>query len=292
MQCGSAALRPSLFAGHVRPGGPLPGNAAHFLSGSAQQGADTVFGHTNLRTDFAVGFPFQVIESHDIGFRRGQAGEQTLKFLPVAQPIDVRVRSGPRLAQVARVVQGCYRVTFEEFADDDAAGDDGQIGCQAALAAKMAKCREVVLQQRQEHVAGQIVDVRGGSCHGAGSHGVVNHVHHQAQEAVYEIFPGTSLTLQTPVKELAIDFRKSHRRFPYGYSLRRVGRQYGPPPSRDHLPESGVASILETCAYQIKQARYLSSGPGGARSGRGNGPPGSRPGALFPGPLPLTTVPQ
>lgn len=97
-----------------------------------------------------------------------------------------------------------------EASDDNASGDDGQVGCQGAIPAKTAKSCEVFFDPGQEDFRHEIVtrvrrdlDIASGS-------GVIHDMDDESQESVGEFLPSGRVFCQALVEQIAIEIGESH----------------------------------------------------------------------------------
>ena len=82
---------------------------------------------------------------------------------------------------VGRGAQRRGRAAVDQFSHDHPAGDHRQVGRQAALAAKVPQHGEIVADDRQQHVGGQVLAVGRGEHDRPAAGRVIDHVNDQAR---------------------------------------------------------------------------------------------------------------
>lgn len=171
---------------------------------TAEHGTNTVGRHASDATDFLVGLAFQVVHANDVGFGAFEVSEQPLDFLLVGHPLFGAggvVVSG----LIGEGTQRRRRLVFEHLANDHATGDDRQVSRQAALAAKLAENRIVVVDDGEHNLGGEVFAIARRQHDRTTLSRVIDDVHDQAHEPVDEVFPRPRLVGQATLKQVAID---------------------------------------------------------------------------------------
>ena len=100
--------------------------------------------------------------------------------------------------------------SFAEFANDDASGNDREIGCQGTFAAEIPQDRPVIRQDGDEYLGAEIVDVRLRCFHASYVGGVLNDMHEQPDKAIHERLPSRRFLRQAIFQQGSVDFRECH----------------------------------------------------------------------------------
>src|SRR5258708_1437973 len=116
---------------------------AKFLAGARKDGADAVDWDVHGGADFFVAAAFQIVKPHDLAFTAGKFAKGFLDFFEVFQP-ESRLRGFvlfgfglcPPLMRGFKFARGS---TTGQFMHANPPRDDGEIGSEAALIAKLAK---------------------------------------------------------------------------------------------------------------------------------------------------------
>jgi hypothetical protein len=190
----------------LRAGGGIDAETAHFGTGAAKGWADAVFRDTGLAADFVIRLAFEMIEADDIRLFAVQFRQQAVNLVDVGQSIFSGCGVVFYMFKVAIAVVG-NDASAKQFFDHDTAGNDREIGRQAALSAEAAEDGIVIGQDGGEDFGGKIFQIVGGNGDGAAVARVLDNVENQAEKAIDEIFPSPRLASETPLQELAIYVR-------------------------------------------------------------------------------------
>jgi hypothetical protein len=203
LQRGISRIRPGVLHAFVDA-------TPHFVPCSAECGSDAVFGHAHGGADFLVGFAFEVIHADDFGFGSVETGQQLFDLIAIVDAL-FRVAANHRHFVLGAVVfQAGGRLLLEHFMDDHPPSDDCQVGCQAALAAKMAQNGQVLFDDGQEDLSDQIFAVFRREAQRAALGRMVDDVNDESHEAVDEVFPRSWLASEAALQEIAVDFGQCH----------------------------------------------------------------------------------
>jgi hypothetical protein len=71
----------------------------------------------------------------------------------------------------------------------------------------MAEDRQVIVDDGQENLGGEVLAVGGGEAQRPALGGVVDDVDYEAHVAVNEVFPGPRLIVEAAVEEIAVNIR-------------------------------------------------------------------------------------
>ena len=102
-----------------------------------------------------------MIESHHVGFRGIEAGQQPLDFFAIT---DAFFHGGAIVDCLASLLIRCTpqarcRPPLEHFTHHNAPGHDCQVSGQAALAAKMSQYGKIIIDNGEKDLAGQIINI-------------------------------------------------------------------------------------------------------------------------------------
>ena len=144
-----------------------------------------------------------------VGFGALQLAQQSAHLFAIADALlrFELVRFGMR----DHIAKRHRRVAIDELPHHDAACDHREISGERALSAKMAQHGHVVIDDGQKHLAGQIFAICGRKIDRTALGRVVDHVDHEAHEAIYEVLPRTRFAMEAAIEQTAINFRQRHR---------------------------------------------------------------------------------
>src|SRR5438067_3573720 len=159
-----AVGRLRLLGPHGRQLGRLLGRLPELLAGPRQDRPDRVHRDVRLGADLLVRPALQVVQPDDVALPAGEPAEQLLDFFEALDPllggggVVGRLLGHPRLAALDLLLD---LVAAGQLADADPAGDDRQVGGQAGVAAELAEHPEVVGDDLQQDLGGDVLDVLG-----------------------------------------------------------------------------------------------------------------------------------
>ena len=132
-------------------------SSLHFFASARKKGADAVFRQTDVGTDIAVGFAFQMEHANGGCFGGCQLFQRAFDVFQVVLIVVIRFAIDGVL--VERFEGGLVpkKAELGHASHDDSSRNDSKVSCERALATESAKNREILVNPCHEDICNQIV---------------------------------------------------------------------------------------------------------------------------------------